>query len=255
MKPYIYRVTHLVTNEYYIGYSEKGHTIGVDYFTSSKYVNLTPDNIHEWKIEILEEFDTGMDAFRAEQRLIAEHIKDPACLNKHCIEVDNTLRYRPNYKSEEYRQIQRDVRNKLYASPEGAALKQKLRAKALAQKSDPTYAARHRAGTKDAAQKSRERHLDAEWKAEWRKRNEAAQARLETVAKRRASMNTEEYRQHRANTANRLWADPEYKAKVLAKNATPEVKARRSAAQKKSWEARRLKKNIKNLKKVLDKSA
>lgn len=255
MKPYIYRVTHLVTNEYYIGYSEKGATIGVDYFTSSKYVNLTPDNIHEWKIEILEEFDTGMDAFRAEQKLIAEHIEDPACLNKHYIRVDDTTQYRPNYKSEEFIQKQRDAKNKLYESPEGAIVKQKLRAKSLAQKSDPTYAARHRAGTKDAAQKSREQHLDEEWKAEWRKRNEAAQARPETVAKRRASMNTEDYRQQRTNISNSLWANPEYKAKVLAANATPEVKARRSAAQKKGWEARRLKKNIKNLKKVLDKSA
>ena len=91
-KPYIYKVTNFVTDQYYIGSQCSGKTVGVNYFTSSHNKEFRDDfkNYREekYKIEIIKEFEDPKECARAENYIIRNHmiLKDGLCLNRsyHC---------------------------------------------------------------------------------------------------------------------------------------------------------------------------
>lgn len=84
--PYVYKLTHKETGEFYIGYRAankvySSNDLGYKYFSSSKKVKTIGfENFH---IEIVAEFFNAEDAYEFEQGLIKENFKDPLCLNKH----------------------------------------------------------------------------------------------------------------------------------------------------------------------------
>lgn len=86
--PYVYKITHKETGQFYIGsrYSKniKHHSedLGFKYFTSSKLVKQL--GFENFKIEWIEEFHTPELAYDWEQMMIYVNLKDPLCLNKHC---------------------------------------------------------------------------------------------------------------------------------------------------------------------------
>jgi len=83
--PYVYKLTHKQTYQYYFGYrsankSPSSKDIGIKYFSSSKTVKeLGFDN---FEIVILAEFFDAIDAFNFETLLIEEHITDKLNINK-----------------------------------------------------------------------------------------------------------------------------------------------------------------------------
>jgi len=87
--PYVYRLTHKLTNHFYIGYRCKNvylnksskDDLGVVYFTSSKLINSK--NINDYDIEIIAEFYTSNDAYDFEQELIREYWDNPLLINDH----------------------------------------------------------------------------------------------------------------------------------------------------------------------------
>ena len=85
--PYVYRVTHKITKQFYIGYqfantAPSSSSLGVTYFTSSNTIKqLGFDN---FELEIMAEFFTPEDAYAFEQETILENLHNPLILNKQC---------------------------------------------------------------------------------------------------------------------------------------------------------------------------
>ncbi len=82
--PYVYKLTHKITNQYYFGYREANalpanEDLGKVYFSSGQ---ITQEMFGEFATEILAEFSNGDEAYDFEQRLIKKHRKDPLLLNK-----------------------------------------------------------------------------------------------------------------------------------------------------------------------------
>ena len=89
IKPYIYIVTHNISKEFYIGCRTINKTsasddLWVKYFTSSKRVlqRIKSEGTDSFTATVLDEFETGEDAFDAEQLMISERINNPLCLNQ-----------------------------------------------------------------------------------------------------------------------------------------------------------------------------
>lgn len=85
VRPYVYKGTHKISNEFYIGYREANTTpatedLGINYFTSSKTVKTLGFENFNW--EIIVEFFNGIDAYEFEQNLILENKKNPLILNR-----------------------------------------------------------------------------------------------------------------------------------------------------------------------------
>jgi hypothetical protein len=101
-KPYVYKITHMLTEEYYIGYRMANTKsakldLGTVYKTSSKIIkDLGFDN---FKKEIVAEFynvnrdDAGLEAWVYEQQLIKSYFQDSLCLNRHYQNVENSKEY------------------------------------------------------------------------------------------------------------------------------------------------------------------
>jgi len=91
--PYVYKLTHKETNEFYIGV-RYGNTypanldLGIRYKSSSKVVK---PRFGEFNYEVLAEFFDKEDAIDFEQHLIEENWSDPLILNK-AIQVTKTFR-------------------------------------------------------------------------------------------------------------------------------------------------------------------
>ena len=72
--PYVYKITHKITNQFYIGSrtskSAKHHSedLGFKYFTSSNYVKEL--GFENFKIDWIEEFPTSDLAYDWEQMMI-----------------------------------------------------------------------------------------------------------------------------------------------------------------------------------------
>jgi hypothetical protein len=92
---YVYRLTHEISSEFYIGYrfaniKQKVHPeddLGKVYFTSSEYINR--NNFHEYTHEILFRTPDSNKAYDYENRLILENWDNPLLLNKHVISPNN----------------------------------------------------------------------------------------------------------------------------------------------------------------------
>lgn len=85
--PYVYKLTHKETNQFYIGYRAANKVrsfedLGFKYFSSSKQIEKL--GFENFNIEILAEFIDSKHAYEFEQLLINENFKDPLCLNKSC---------------------------------------------------------------------------------------------------------------------------------------------------------------------------
>lgn len=76
---YVYKLTFIPTNQYYIGYRGSKTSNPMDllttYFTSSKVVKklISEYGVENFKKEILAEFESGLDAYEYEQKLLVEH--------------------------------------------------------------------------------------------------------------------------------------------------------------------------------------
>lgn len=82
--PYVYRLDHPVTGEFYIGYRSANkfpaeQDLGHEYFTSSKVVK---PRFNEFKIQIIAEFFESVDAYDFEQKLILEYWGNHKLINK-----------------------------------------------------------------------------------------------------------------------------------------------------------------------------
>lgn len=90
--PYVYKLTHKETNQFYIGSRTTKYlklTSNLDiikYKSSSKYVKEL--GFENFNVEIIAEFFDPKDAYDFEQELIFKNIEDPLCLNKVCHHKD-----------------------------------------------------------------------------------------------------------------------------------------------------------------------
>ena len=89
-KGYIYKVTNIITGQFYIGQRSKyigepEDDLGVHYFTSSKYVKpLFRNNTSEWKKEILyRDIQYAETLNDMEGYAIHKEIKDSLCMNRY----------------------------------------------------------------------------------------------------------------------------------------------------------------------------
>lgn len=83
---YVYRLDNLTTGEFYIGFRSAnkvpaGKDLGIEYFTSSKYVN---PRFQEFDYTIIQEFVNPLEAYDLEQFLIYQELKNPLILNISC---------------------------------------------------------------------------------------------------------------------------------------------------------------------------
>lgn len=91
--PYVYKLTHKITSEFYIGVRwaniyPSGLDLGIRYKTSSKHVK---PRFEEFNYEIVAEFFNHEDAIDFEQQSIEENWNDPLLLNK-AIQVTKKFR-------------------------------------------------------------------------------------------------------------------------------------------------------------------
>lgn len=98
--PYVYKVTHKTTEQFYIGYRESNkvpsHLDLPKYKTSSKNIFSLFD---EFSYTIIAEFFNGSDAYDYEQKLIYDNWNDPLILNKNC--RHNGKQFRLSHHTEE----------------------------------------------------------------------------------------------------------------------------------------------------------
>jgi hypothetical protein len=83
---YVYRLDNPTTGEFYFGFRKANKVpasqdLGIDYFTSSKYVEPRFD---EFNYTIIQEFVDPLEAYDLEQFLIFQELKNPLMLNRRC---------------------------------------------------------------------------------------------------------------------------------------------------------------------------
>jgi hypothetical protein len=100
--PYVYKITNIITEEFYIGSRYQNvklglrpeKDIGVTYFTSGKLEKQFKQNPNNFIKEILFT-DINVDiVYTSEQNYIKEHIKNPLCLNKQYTDSQGNILYR-----------------------------------------------------------------------------------------------------------------------------------------------------------------
>jgi len=92
--PYVYRLDHPVTGEFYIGYRSANKVpaeqdLGHKYFTSSK---LIKPRFHEFNYQVLAEFFDDESAYIFEQELIHNQWKVEGMINASCYHGLNKFR-------------------------------------------------------------------------------------------------------------------------------------------------------------------
>jgi hypothetical protein len=85
--PYVYKISHKTTNQFYIGFRSANKApahldLGIKYFTSSKHVSML--GFENFNIDWIEVFNEADIAYKFEQLMIHESFKDLLCLNKSC---------------------------------------------------------------------------------------------------------------------------------------------------------------------------
>lgn len=103
--PYVYRLDHPVTGEFYVGYRSANKVpaeqdLGYKYFTSSKYVK---PRFHEFECQIIAIFFDKISAIIFEQNEIASSWKDSLCLNKNVVNSSGTVKFICDSHSDETR--------------------------------------------------------------------------------------------------------------------------------------------------------
>lgn len=86
MQPYVYKLTHKTTGQFYIGYRAANVIPAENDIQSYQSSSTTVHNLgfNNFDVEIVAEFDTKEAAYDFEQQLIHEHFHDPLCLNGNC---------------------------------------------------------------------------------------------------------------------------------------------------------------------------
>jgi hypothetical protein len=130
-QPYVYRLDHPTTGEFYIGYRSANKVpahedLGHMYFTSSKRVK---DRFHEFKVTMVLKCDDAQEAYDLEQFLIWTDWEKPGMLNKHCNYGKGNWHATGQIRSEE-------TRAKMSASHKGRKPSDESRAKMSAAKKD-----------------------------------------------------------------------------------------------------------------------
>ena len=128
--PYVYRLTHKLTNHFYIGYRCKNvslekrssEDLGFIYFTSSKLIDAK--NINDYDIEIIAEFYDSDDAYDFEQELIRVSWDNPLLINDH-YHRDGVGRWKNSGHTTETREKIRLVRTGQKRSQESIAKQKK----------------------------------------------------------------------------------------------------------------------------------
>lgn len=113
MKPYVYKATHKTLGLFYIGYRcsntvDAKDDLAIVYFSSS---NTVREDVEMYHFEILCEFDSPLEAYDYEQRLIFENWDNKLCLNRSCFY--GKARFRPPEIMSE------DHKNKISSSMKG----------------------------------------------------------------------------------------------------------------------------------------
>ena len=132
--PYVYKLTHKETGEFYIGV-RYGNTcpaeldLGKRYFTSSKIVK---PKFNEFNYEILKEFNDSLSAIDYEKNLIEENWSNPLILNKAVVQSD---KWRCTGHTEETKRKMSETKKGKPPNNKGKTLreetKQKIREKSL----------------------------------------------------------------------------------------------------------------------------
>lgn len=96
-KPYVYKLIHKDTGQFYIGYREGNRVeasldLGIKYKTSS--IIIKEMGFDNFKKEIIAEFENGIDAYDFENNLISEHFDNELCLNQHYRKTNGEKRFR-----------------------------------------------------------------------------------------------------------------------------------------------------------------
>lgn len=102
--PYVYKLTHKGTGQFYIGYREanklpSNEDLGIEYFTSSKDVKLL--GFHNFSFEIIKEFHdvdremAAVAAYDLEQSYIFNNRLNDLCINRQYI-LEGNKRFRSN---------------------------------------------------------------------------------------------------------------------------------------------------------------
>lgn len=97
--PYVYRLVHRETGQFYIGYREANKVpsdqdLGLIYKSSS--IHVIELGFENFDSEIIAEFFNGDDAYRFENDLIADNFYNPLCLNKHYTTKELKRRFKHN---------------------------------------------------------------------------------------------------------------------------------------------------------------
>ena len=112
--PYVYRLTHKVTGQFYIGYrygnAERAELDLPKYQSSSKVVKSMGFESFDW--EIVAELPNSDDAYDLENRLIEENIRNPLCINGR-FQKNGSVRFKmpPNHSEETRAKIARSHTN------------------------------------------------------------------------------------------------------------------------------------------------
>ena len=117
MKPYVYRIKHKITKEFYYGVQYNKHAnpsdFWVKYFTSSEYIHTIIENegAEIFNTKICKVFNTAEEACTYEEKIIDRVMNSCKCLNK-----QNKLRFNPIWHEE---RILKSHKSKLIIGPDG----------------------------------------------------------------------------------------------------------------------------------------
>jgi hypothetical protein len=242
---YVYKITFLPTDQYYIGYrGSKNATPGdllETYFTSSKVVArlIKEHGVDKFAKEILAEFDTGTEAYEYEQQLLREHNveSNTQMLNKRLTSCAlDTFR---NHTDKTRAQMS-ESRRQLWADSE---YKEKVSAAIKNSWHDPARADSFRTPEfrQLKSQQSKELWQDPAYLEKYSHAHAEAMADpeyREWHSKHKTELwKDPAYREKHSRSSKAKWADPEYKAMMKAKRkakwADPEYRAMMLAARKK----------------------
>ncbi len=242
---YVYKITFLPTDQYYIGYRGSKNATPSDlletYFTSSKVVArlIKEHGVDKFAKEILAEFATGTEAYEYEQHLLREHDveSNTQMLNKRLTSCAlDTFKYH----TDKTRAQMSESRRQLWADPE---YKQKVSAAVKNSWQDPARAASLKTPEfrQLKSQQSKELWQDPAYLEKYTQAHAEAMAEPE-YREWHSEHKTELwkdplYRQQQTESRKKRWADPAYKQMMSERRranwADPEYKARMLAVRKK----------------------
>lgn len=238
---YVYKITFLPTDQYYIGYRGSKNATPDDllttYFTSSKVVArlIKEHGADKFAKEILAEFDTGVEAYEYEQQLLREYEVEAntQMLNKRLTSCAlDTFKYHTEktraqmsesrrllWKDPEYRDSVADAVRQSWQDPARAdSLKTPEFRQLKSQQSkklwkDPAYLEKYAQAHSEAMADPEYQAWHSEHKTELWKDPVYRQQQSDSRKKRWADP---AYKQMMSESRKARWADPEYKARMLA---------------------------------------